>query len=695
MRGNKIALIGNPNVGKSTIFNLLTGLRQKIGNYPGMTVEKKTGFFTIQDTQYELTDLPGTYGIYASSLDEQVVTDILNDPEHPQHPSIGVVVGEPGNLKRTILLFQQVRDLGIPAFLVINMMDEAQKQGIKIDVPKLEEKLGTKVVLTDARNKKGIEELKELLYSFQQSSTTEYEVPKEFSSAVEQTKRCTSCQNDYQAWQCLCQKEIKKLKPEERQAIDKIISDHKIIPRRMQVREILNRYAEIDKILDETVTKKESSAVQRTEKLDKILIHPVWGYVIFFSLLILIFQAIFAWAEPFMEGIEDFFAWLSKTTSGILPEGPLNGLVTDGIISGIGGIVVFIPQIAILFLFIAIMEESGYMSRVVYLMDRWLRPFGLSGKSAVPLMSGAACAVPAVMSARNIENDKERLITILVTPFMTCSARLPIYVIIISLVIPNEKVFGLFKLQGIVLLLLYALGVFAALGSAWILKKIIKSKYKSYLLQELPKYKLPIWKNTAHTVWEKTSGFVFGAGKIILAMSIVLWVMGSFGFSANFKNAETIVAQQYPDLDKEEFENEVTAYKLEHSILGTMGRAIEPAIRPLGYDWKMGIGLISSFAAREVFVATMATVYSLGDTEDDLTIRQRMSKEINANTGKPAYNLASGISLLLFYAFAMQCMSTIAIVQKEVGNWRWTLIQLLFMTGLAYVTALIAYQFLR
>ncbi len=695
MSSKKIALIGNPNVGKSTLFNLLTGLRQKIGNYPGMTVEKKTGTFSYKGIKYELIDLPGTYGLYANSLDEQVVTDILNNPEHPQHPSLAVIVAEPINLKRSFLLFQQVRDLNIPVFLVINMMDEAEKNGIKINVEKLEEKLQTKIILTDARNGKGIHELKEAFEETYPVSEISFKIPRELVSVVEKTKSFSGSENDYHAWQLLTQKEIKHLTDHQKSEIEKIKSEHRIIPRRLQVKEILNRYETIDEILSQTLTltpKKNSSI---TEKLDKILIHPLWGYVIFFGLLLLIFQAIFAWSGPFMDGIDEGFAWLSQSVGGLLPDGPVNGLITDGIIAGIGGIVIFVPQIVILFVFISLMEESGYMSRVVYLMDRWLKPFGLSGKSAVPLMSGAACAIPAVMSARNIENDKERLITILVTPFMTCSARLPIYVIIIGLIIPETKILNFFNLQGLALLGMYVLGIAGALGSAWVLKKIIKSNFKSYLILELPTYKMPVWRNVLLTVWEKSSGFILGAGKIILAISIILWVLGTFGMGEKFNNAEEIVRAQNPNLTEAEFENEVTAYKLEYSFLGYMGQAIEPVVAPLGYDWKMGIGLISSFAAREVFVGTMATVYSLGNTDDELTIRERMSKEINPTTGKPAYNFASGISLLLFYAFAMQCMSTIAIVKKETDSWKWTMIQLVFMTGLAYVAALMAYQFLK
>lgn len=694
MNPKKIALIGNPNVGKSTLFNWLTGLRQKVGNYPGMTVEKKVGNFVHKGKKYDLIDLPGTFGLYPNSMDEQVVTDVLNNLAHPQHPDLAVIVGEPNNLKRAVLLLQQVRDLGIPALLVINMMDEAEKQGIRINLEKLEEKLFTKIILTDARSGKGITELKDSLETAIPLAENSFEIPREFAGVIQKTKSAFELDNDFHSWQLLCQKEMKHLAENQKLELEKIKSENKIIARRLQVKEILARYESIDEILESTISKSSVKSNSFTEKLDKILIHPIVGYLIFFGLLLLIFQAIFAWSAPFMDSIDEGFAWLSQTIGNYLPEGPLNGLITDGIISGIGGIVIFVPQIVILFFFISIMEESGYMSRVVYLMDRWLKPFGLSGKSAVPLMSGAACAIPAVMSARNIENDKERLITILVTPFMTCAARLPIYVVIIGLIIPDEKIYG-FNLQGLALLGMYVLGILGALGTAWVLKKLIKTNFKSYLILELPTYKMPVWRNVLITVWSKSSGFVIGAGKIILAISIILWVLGTFGMGEKFNNAEEIVKTANPDLTDAELENEITAYKLEYSFLGYMGQGIEPLVKPLGYDWKMGIGLISSFAAREVFVGTMATVYSLGDTDDELTIRQRMAQEINPNTGKPAYNLASGVSLLLFYAFAMQCMATIAIVRKETDSWKWTFVQMIFMTGLAYVAALIAYQILK
>lgn len=690
----KIALIGNPNVGKSSLFNILTGLRQKVGNYPGMTVEKKSGIIVHKGEKYEIIDLPGTYGIYPNSIDEQVVSNVLNDKSHLQHPDLAAVVSDATNLKRGILLYQQIREMGIPAIFIVNMIDEAETQGIRINAEELEKEIQTKVLLTNARNEDGIEELKNA-FSFQPVDfETKFFIPKEFSAAVNLAKADLNYENSYQAWQSLSQINPKYLNEKETGIIENIRKEFQIIPKRLQVKEILNRYEQIDETLSKVIFKKEATKKSGTEKLDAILIHPVLGYLIFFGVLILIFQAIFAWSGPFMDLIDNAFSWLAGSVASTLPEGPINGLLTDGIISGIGGIVIFVPQIVILFLFISIMEESGYMSRVVYLMDRWLKPFGLSGKSAVPLMSGAACAIPAVMSARNIENNKERLITILVTPFMTCAARLPIYVVIIGLIIPETTFWG-FNLQGIALFAMYLLGILGALGSAWVLKKIIKTNFKSYLILEMPTYKVPVWRNVLQTVWEKATGFLIGAGKIILAMSIILWVLGTFGMGEKFNNAEEIIAKEKPNLTEEEFANEVTAYKLEYSFLGHIGQVIEPVIKPLGYDWKMGIGLISSFAAREVFVGTMATVYSMGDTEDELSIRERMRKEINANTGQPAYTVASGVSLLLFYAFAMQCMATIAIVRKETGSWKWTLIQLVFMTGIAYTAAFIAYQLLK
>ena len=432
-------------------------------------------------------------------------------------------------------------------------------------------------------------------------------------------------------------------------------------------------------------------------KLDRVLTHKVWGYVIFFLILFVIFQSIFEWSKLPMDFIDSSFASLSTWAKDSLPDGVLTNLISQGIIPGIGGILIFIPQIAFLFLFISILEESGYMSRVVFLMDKIMRNFGLSGKSVVPLISGTACAIPAIMATRNIENWKERLITILVTPFTTCSARLPVYAIIIALVIPDKRVLGILNLQGLTLMLLYLLGFAMAIFSAYALNKVMKIKSKTFFVVEMPNYKLPMFKNVAINVIEKTKAFVYGAGKIILAISIILWFLASYGPGKQFNNAEEIIKAKTESatLTPLELENEVASFKLENSYIGLMGKTIEPVISPLGYDWKIGIAIISSFAAREVFVGTLATIYSVGGSDNDDTIKNKMAAEINPVTGEKVFNFASGISLLLFYAFALQCASTLAVTKKETNSWKWPLGQLIFMSGFAYLLALITYQILK
>ena len=428
-----------------------------------------------------------------------------------------------------------------------------------------------------------------------------------------------------------------------------------------------------------------------------MLIHKVWGYVIFFLILLAIFQAIYDWATFPMDLIDTTFASLAEWVKVSFPGGgKVTDLVAEGIVSGIGGIVIFIPQIAFLFLFISILEESGYMSRVVFLMDRVMRRFGLSGKSLVPLISGTACAIPAVMATRNIENWKERLITILVVPFTTCSARLPVYLIIIALVIPDGSIIGL-SYQALTLMALYLLGFGMAIFSAYILDRVLKTKHKTFFVVEMPNYKLPLLKNVIITVIEKTKTFVFEAGKIILAISIILWVMASYGPGDKFNNAESYVKETSTVQSTDDLNDQIAAFKLEHSYIGIVGKTIEPLIKPLGYDWKVGIGLVASFAAREVFVGTLATIYSVGSAsegESIETIKTKMANETYAD-GTKVFTLASGISLLLFYAFAMQCMSTLAIVRRETKTWKWPLLQLFGMTAIAYICALIAFQFLK
>ncbi len=692
-----VSLIGNPNTGKTSVFNQLTGLNQQVGNYPGITVEKKEGICKLpRGLKAHILDLPGTYSLNASSLDENVVIELLLNKNDKDFPDVAVVVSDVENLKRNLLLFTQIKDLEIPTILVINMADRMERKGISLDIEVLEAKLNTKIALVSARKNTGIEELKEMILNYRQISTE----PCLHASIMDpeyfgRLRKAFPNQSLYKLWLVITQDV--NFANINRHALDSETGFHTKSHsdlKRLQQKETILRYQFINGLLKEGLKVDLNSATDLRIRFDRILTHRVWGYVIFFMILLLIFQAIYNWSSYPMDFIDSTFVSLSEWTKDMLPAGPFTNLISEGIIPGLGGIVIFIPQIAFLFFFISILEESGYMSRVVFLMDRIMRRFGLSGKSVVPLVSGTACAIPAVMAARNIENWKERLITILVVPFTTCSARLPVYLIIIALVIPDQSFLG-FNLQGLTLMLLYLLGFGTAIASAWLLNKILKIKSKSYFVIEMPNYKLPMVKNVAINVVEKTKSFVLGAGKIILAISIILWVLASYGPGDTFNNAEEIVTSEYnQDTSESNLEEEIAAHKLKHSYIGIIGRGIEPAVTPLGYDWKIGIAIVSSFAAREVFVGTLATIYSVGSDEEE-TIKNRMAAEINPVLGGPLFTFASGISLLLFYAFAMQCMSTLAIVKRETNTWKWPILQLVIMSAFAYVVALIAFQVLK
>jgi len=689
-----IALLGNPNTGKTSLFNQLTGLNQKVGNYPGITVEKKEGIFRLnRTTKAYLTDLPGTYSLNATSMDESVVIELLLNKSSKDFPDVIVVVADVENLKRNLFLYTQVKDLGIPTLLVINMSDQMKRKGISIDIPLLEAKLKTRIALVSTRENKGLDLLKELLINYRKLSIRPtFKIDDIDQNYFDDLKKAFPNQQLYKLWLVITQ-DVNFAKIERNKITDS--SDFRTLSethlKKIQQKETVKRYQLINNILKETLFIDRESASDLRFVLDRILIHKIWGYVIFFVVLMTIFQSIFDWSSIPQDFIDNTFASLSELVKSKLPDGVFTSLLSEGIIPGLGGIVIFIPQIAFLFLFISILEETGYMSRVVFLMDRGLRRFGLNGKSVIPLISGTACAIPAVMATRNIENWKERLITILVTPFTTCSARLPVYAILIALVIPQGSFLGL-SYQGLVLMFLYLIGFGMALISAWILSKTLKIKSKSYFVVEMPNYKLPLLKNIGITVWEKTKTFITEAGKIILAISIILWVLGSNGPGENFSKAEQIIKTNNAELDQETLTNKINSFKLEHSYIGILGKSIEPIISPLGYDWKIGIALISSFAAREVFVGTLATIYSVESNAEE-TIKNQMASEVKSD-GKPLFNLASGISLMLFYAFAMQCMSTLAIVKKETNSWKWPLIQLFSMSLLAYTIALLTYQIL-
>ena len=694
-----VALIGNPNTGKTSVFNALTGLNQKVGNYPGITVDKKQGICKLsRGVKAHILDLPGTYSLNASSLDENVVIELLLNKNDKDYPDVAVIVSDVENLKRNLLLFTQIKDLKIPTLLVINMSDVMKRKGISLDVDVLEEKLNTKIALVSTRKGTGIQELKKLIEQYKilpkkqclDASTIE-------PAYFERLQKAFPNQDIYKLWLVITQDANFGKVSRQELDVSKFKTKSTSELKRLQQKEAIKRYQFINNVLKEGQNIDRSKARDLRSKLDRVLIHKVWGYIIFFIILLTIFQAIYDWATFPMDLIDTTFAGLAEWVKSSYPNGgKVTDLVAEGIVSGVGGIVIFIPQIAFLFLFISILEESGYMSRVVFLMDRIMRRFGLSGKSLVPLISGTACAIPAVMATRNIENWKERLITILVTPFTTCSARLPVYLIIIALVIPEGYIFGL-SFQALTLMLLYLIGFGMAVFSAYVLDRIMKTNRKTFFVVEMPNYKLPLLKNVLITVFEKTKTFVFEAGKIILAISVILWVLASYGPGDKFNNAEAIVAEQYADLSDAKIDDKVAAYRLEHSYIGIIGKTIEPVIKPLGYDWKIGIGLVASFAAREVFVGTLATIYSVGSaTENESidTIKTKMSNEIYED-GRKVFTFASGISLLLCYAFAMQCMSTLAIVKRETKSWKWPMIQLIGMSTIAYIFALIAFQILN
>lgn len=694
-----IALVGNPNSGKTSLFNQLTGLRQKTGNFAGVTVDKKTGLCALdRDTDALILDLPGTYSLYPKSLDEQVVLDVLANPENRDHPSVIVVVVDASNLKRNLLLFTQIADLGFHTVLALNLVDVAEAQGLDVDADRLSEQLGVPVVAINARNGEGIANLKfalshELKAHFEPQRTS-LSVHEFAPALLEEVKKTFGLKTDYQALLYAGQYQtLRFLSQTDRQKLDGLLKKHDFQPTETQARETLERYRHIGQLVDATVkTGPRAAEDGLTTRLDRVMLHPLWGYLIFFGILFLIFQSIFSLAQYPMDAIDGGLASLTGWLKEILPVSRLTDLLTDGLLAGIGGVVVFIPQIAFLFLFIALLEESGYMARVMVLMDKGLRRFGLNGRSVVPLISGVACAVPAIMATRSINNWKDRLITIMVTPLMSCSARLPIYTILIALVVPD-------RWQGVALMGLYLLGFVAALGAAWVMKFLVKTRERSYFIMELPTYQLPRWNHVGLSVWNAVKAFTFEAGKVIVAISIVLWVLATYGPGDAMDQAEERVRREAavtPNFGN--VENTVASVRLENSYAGQFGKAIEPAIRPLGYDWKIGIALLTSFAAREVFVGTMATIYSLGSEVDDAqqaTVKERLRTEINPDTGGPRFTLAVAFSLLVFYAFAMQCMSTLAVTYRETKGWRYPVIQFVYMTALAYGAAFLVYQGLK
>ena len=698
----KVALVGNPNTGKSTLFNVLTGLNQKIGNFPGVTVDKKTGFCDLPDGRHaQIIDLPGTYSLYPKSRDESIVFSVLADKSNPLRPDLVVVILDASNLKRNLLLYTQVADLKLPVVVALNMMDLAKKGGITIDVNAFAQKLGVPVVPISARKNEGIDQLKSAINYANKIALQEDTIDVEAMAPQLIAKISEEMQvdNPYYALQLAHQHEtINFLTPAESDRIEELEQEFNFHSQKAQASETIARYNFINDLLYDTVKKQETAQDETmSNKIDKVLTHKTFGFIIFFAILLFIFQSIFAWSAYPMKLIGDLFVWVQSSLHTILPAGPLTNLLVDGVIAGLSGVMVFIPQIAILFGFISILEDTGYMSRVTFMMDRIMRKVGLNGKSVVPLIGGFACAVPSIMSTRNIENWKDRMITIMVTPLVTCSARLPVYTLLIALVVPNKNVWWVFNLQGLALTGMYLFSLVSAVTVAFVMKYLLKARERGYFIMELPVYRMPRWKNVGYSMYDRAKAFVLQAGKVIIAVSVILWVLASYGPGDRFDSIEQKYKQpQYAQhLNPDDLHRAIASEKLENSYAGVLGHVIEPVIRPLGFDWKIGIALITSFAAREVFVGTMATIYSVdGDAEKMESVQQKMHSAKNPD-GNPVFTVAVAFSLMMFYAFAMQCASTVAVVYRETKNWRWPASQFAYMTVLAYLASLITYHLLK
>ncbi|PWT97504.1 MAG: ferrous iron transport protein B [Bacteroidetes bacterium] len=700
-----IALLGNPNSGKSSLFNSLTGLNQKVGNFPGVTVDKKTGESVISDSlNATIIDLPGTYSLYPRRSDEWVSYNVLMNPGSEDRPDLLVLIVDASNLKRNLLFASQIIDLKLPVVIALTMMDIAKKKGTVIDVLGLERELGVPVIPINPRKGKGITQLKKAI---DQTALQLYKAPvwnfvdteNLAHQAVIDVKQEFPHLSDYAAIHYLINHESFALDRDKQVKIEQIEKNNSFNHTKVQADEIMQRYARIRTIMQQTVVEADPREKQLiSDKLDRVLLHRRWGYLILIAVLFLLFQSIFWIARYPMDGIEWTFGKLGGWLSGVLPQNWFSDLLINGVLAGLSGIMVFVPQIMILFGLVTILEDSGYMARISFLSDKLMRKVGLNGKSVMPMISGFACAVPAIMSTRNIENKKERLLTIMITPLMSCSARLPVFTILIALVIPGKYYWGFLSLQGLVMMGLYLLGIVMALIVSLVMKWFIKVKEKSFFILELPVYRAPRWKNVFIAMVEKAKIFVFDAGKVIMVISLILWALSSYGPSGRMNAVESrykVLAQQHPEQESE-LKKQKNSELLQNSYAGILGQTIEPMIHPLGFDWKIGIALVTSFAAREVFVGTMATLYSVGDegSENSSTLRQKMQAAVKPD-GTKVYTLATGISLMIFYVLAMQCMSTLAVVKRETRSWKWPMIQLVYMTFLAYTMSMIAYNLLK
>lgn len=690
-----IALVGNPNTGKTTVFNALTGLRQKVGNYPGVTVERKAGTVIIQNVNHILVDLPGTYSLNPKTVDETIAYEtLIGKNKTDPIPDLILLVLDASNLERNLYLGTQILDLGLPVLALLNMTDVAKDRGIVVNPLQLSRKLGVPVLPVVAKDNAYIDRIKEAIEKHPLNSSIRFRwkpsepMQKAIQLIEQQWVKAYALVADHassiEALRLLTNEkasESYRLHPNKSVLDKSLLQARRIMDdagQNWMAAEVLARYQFIGDVSSES-SEKLIPAKTKTDRIDTIVTHKIYGPLIFAVILLIMFQSIFSWAEPFMDLIDWAFVSTGEWLSNLLPQGKLNDLLVDGVLAGLGGVVIFLPQILFLFFFISILESSGYMARAAFVMDGFMAKIGLHGRSVVPLMSGFACAVPGIMATRTIENWKDRLITMMVLPFMACSARLPVYALMIAAFIPNSKLFGFLPLQALTFFALYLFGVIMAILSAWIMNKLFKTDKKSHFLMELPSYKLPKWSTVFHNMIERGWVFVTEAGKVIMAISIILWFLSTY--------PQTQISEQ-------ELPNGMSmeSYQLRHSFAGKIGSFIEPVVKPLGFDWKMGIGLITSFAAREVMVGTLNTIYSIEDSDDGFTtLKHKMRADKNAN-GKPVYSTLTAISLMIFFALAMQCMSTLAIVKRETNSWKWPTVMLLYMTGLAYGISFIVFQ---
>jgi ferrous iron transport protein B len=669
----QLTLVGNPNIGKSSLFNQLTGLQQKIGNFAGVTIEKKTGRFESDHISYEITDLPGSYSLVPKSPDETVVfNEIIRGLETDQ---TFVVVVDASNLSRNLLFFSQLADLKKPCLVALTMMDVAEKRGISLDINALEKELGCPVVPVNGRTGEGVIQLKAKLPD---ASVPLFRIFKP-ELAAGFSSRSTEQADQYINWLNWVSGGANQEKT------TGSFSTTDTDPKLALAKETVFRYQMIKKVT-EKVEKNSGGKEDSGFKFDRIALHPIFGYVLMLVVLLIVFEGIFELASYPMEWIENVVGSIGSFLEQILPEGVLKRFLLEGILAGIQGIVIFIPQIAILFGLIGLLEQSGYMARVMILLDRLMGKIGLSGKAIVPLISGVACAVPAILSTRSMTSRRERLIAIFVTPLMSCSARLPVFTLLIALLIPARVFWGPVPLQGLVLFSLYLIGLLGAVITAFILHHFLPGKQTGSFILEIPPYQLPNWKHLGISVYQKSMSFVLEAGKIILAISVILWYLAGFGPGDSIEKAAANARVEAASLKLTDSNKDhlVASRQLEASYAGIAGRWIEPAIQPMGFDWKIGVALISSFAAREVFVGTMSILYASGSDGEPGLLRSKMEAARNPSTGLPVFTPAVITSLLVFYIFAMQCMSTLAVSYRETGSWKWPFLQLIYMTGLSF-----------